>query len=206
MSMKQKINQYLNTLSPLDRSHSIRVSIYARNFGKVLGFNDHELKILSNTAIMHDIGKSQISRKILEKKGKLNTLEFEQIKTHPAKSEEILLSIPGLKDYAYITRHHHERWDGTGYPDRLKEQDIPLYSRIISIVDVYDALTSKRPYREKVFTPKEALKILVDGMESQFDPEMLKIFIRNSNEILGLYHKCSQLKSVVNITKQQKII
>lgn len=186
MSMKEKINQYLNTLPPLERSHSIRVSIYARNFGKVLGFNDHELKILSNTALMHDIGKSQISRRILEKKDKLNTLEFEQIKTHSAKSEEILLSIPGLKDYAYIARAHHERWDGTGYPDKLKEQDIPLYSRIISIVDVYDALTSKRPYRENVFTPKEALKILVDGMGSQFDISLLRLFIQNDYKMSRL--------------------
>ncbi|WP_202707714.1 HD-GYP domain-containing protein [Sporosalibacterium faouarense] len=183
---KLNIRKLLGSLNKFEREHSIRVSLYAENFGRVLELNGHEVKVLSNIALLHDVGKARIPITILEKPGKLTDDEYTMIKTHTGASEDILVNSPGLNQYAHIAKAHHERWDGEGYPDKLKGEEIPLYSRIISIIDVYDALANKRVYRKKVFTKKEALDIINQGKGTQFDPNITEIFIEKVESILDI--------------------
>lgn len=177
----------LKNLGEREIEHSKRVAFYSENFGCVLGLENSELKRLSALALLHDIGKARIKESILNKPGALNERERKAIETHSIFSEQYILLIPELKTYSNIVRSHHERWDGKGYPDGLLEDNIPFLSRLISITDVYDALTSERTYRKKVYTKKEALKIIVDGAGTQFDPRLTKIFIKNINSILNPY-------------------
>ena len=127
---------------------------------------------------MHDVGKIAISDAILNKPGKLTQEEYEIMKTHTIKGSEILDLIPQFKDnrmyqYAYdICRHHHERWDGKGYPDGLKEEEISIWAQVVSIADVYDALTTERVYKSAI-PVEEALETIRTGKCGQFNPELL---------------------------------
>lgn len=145
-------------------------------------FTDEQIEQIAVASIMHDVGKIAISDAILNKPGKLTEKEYEIIKTHTTKGCEILESIPKYKDnpiykYAYdICRHHHERWDGKGYPDRLKGSEIPLWAQIVSIADVYDALTTKRVYKE-AYPADEAIRMICEGECGEFNPELLDALI-----------------------------
>lgn len=124
----------------------------------------------------HDIGKVRIPKRILLKKAPLTVKEWEVIKSHPEIGFKIAKSIPKLKDIAELILYHHERWDGKGYPHGLKGEEIPLESRIIAILDAYNAMTTNRPYR-KAITHKEAISELERHSGTQFDPELVKVFI-----------------------------
>jgi putative two-component system response regulator len=133
---------------------------------------------------LHDLGKIAISDTILNKPGKLTKEEFEIIKTHTTKGYEMLKEIE--KDYndnmfislgLQISKSHHEKWDGTGYPEGLKGKKIPLAARIVAVVDVYDALISERPYKP-AFSKEKSLKIVEEGIGSHFDPIISKTFIK----------------------------
>lgn len=143
-------------------------------------FTDTEIEQISSAAIMHDVGKIAISDAILNKPGRLTPEEYEIMKTHTVKGCEILELIPQFKDnkiyqYAYdICRHHHERWDGNGYPDRLKGNEISIWSQVVSIADVYDALTNERVYKAAI-PPDEALEMINTGKCGQFNPELLGV-------------------------------
>ncbi len=161
---------------PYTRGHSDRVSKYAEKIGKKLNFSPVEMDKLVFSSILHDIGKIGIPDSILKKKDKLTEEEYNIIKTHPVEGEKIIKTIPHLKDVGEIIRHHHERIDGTGYPDGLRDGEIPVISKIISICDSYDAMTSDRPYR-KGLSKEEAIKELKKYSGTQFDKELVEIFI-----------------------------
>ncbi|MFH1413431.1 MAG: diguanylate cyclase [Candidatus Omnitrophota bacterium] len=145
--------------------------------GNDLGLSKDMLDILEKGAMLHDIGKIGISDAILRKKSKLTPYEYRIIKTHSKIGAEIIRAIHFLKDVVPIVLHHHERWDGKGYPSGLKEREIPLLARIVSIADAYQALISDRPYR-KAYSKKEAFKIIRDEANQFFDKDLVDILIR----------------------------
>lgn len=141
-------------------------------------------KNVTNAACLHDIGKIRISDTILNKPGKLTPDEFETMKLHTVYGGEMVnkilgkLNVPYYQKIAYnIARHHHERWDGTGYPDKLKGTEIPLEARLMSLVDVYDALTHDRCYK-KAYSKEKALQIIKEGIGTQFDPVLGEAFLK----------------------------
>lgn len=186
LNLIDKKNGVLRLLKEREIRHSIRVANYGQRFGEVLGLQGAELKLLYQLCLNHDIGKGRIPEKILDKKGKLTKLEDNIMKQHSIYSEEILLTISELKSHAFIVRSHHEKWDGTGYPDGLKSERIPYLSRIIALVDVYDALTSDRPYRQSHFSKKEAIQMITSGLGTHFDPGLGIKFIENIHYICEL--------------------
>ena len=164
-----------------ERIHSLRVSSICEKFGKVLQLSKDDLERLVFAAMFHDIGKVAIANKILDKTGSLNPAEYEMMKEHTLIGYNILSKIDCLKDVAKDVLHHHERYDGTGYPFGLKGNDIPYISRIISIVDAFEAMTSDRIYRKKI-SKEEAKKELNRCKGTQFDPDLVDIFIKNNME------------------------
>ena len=135
-----------------------------------------EIDCLKVAGYLHDIGKIGIPDSILLKPASLTKEEYEVIKRHPVIADDILSHISMWEKEKGIIRAHHERWDGKGYPDGLAGTDIPLLSRILSVADVYDALTSDRAYRSKM-THEEAVKIITENAGTQFDPEIVEIFL-----------------------------
>lgn len=152
------------------------VSLVLR-MGKDIGLSQEMLNNLERGAMLHDIGKIGISDHILRKKSKLTPEEYRIIKTHPKIGAEIIRAIHFLKDVVPIVLHHHERWDGKGYPSGLKEREIPLLARIVAIADAYQALISDRPYR-KAYHKREAWEILKKEAGMHFDKDLVNILIR----------------------------
>lgn len=159
-------------------THSINVSIYSLAFGHYLGLDDEMMHKLSMSSILHDLGKSKVSYQIINKNGKLTDEEFEIMKNHPADGYDIALSM-GINDQDVLQgiRHHHEKMDGTGYPDGLKDTQISLFARIIGICDIFDALTTKRSYKPPLST-FEAISLMKERIgKHHIDLELLKKFI-----------------------------
>ena len=157
--------------------HVEKTVLYATRLGRTLKLNTEEIEDLRQAAILHDLGKLGISDKILLKNSKLTDSEYTQIKKHPQIAVDILRPIHFLRSVIPYILYHHERWDGRGYPSGLKGQLIPVGARIIAIADVFQALTSNRPYR-KAFTKEEAVRIMKEGAGSQFDPRIVKVFLK----------------------------
>lgn len=163
---------------PYIRGHSNRVRIMSRALAKQIGFREEQLKRLEFGALLHDIGKIAVTLNILNKPGPLSKEEMQIIQKHPIIGERIVRQVDYFQDIAPIIRWHHERYDGKGYPDGIAGEEIPIQSRLISIVDAYDAMTSDRAYR-KALPIKKALDILEEEKGGQFDPELVHIFISN---------------------------
>jgi putative two-component system response regulator len=161
--------------------HSMRVRKYALKLAKYIGLDDRNQKRLSLAAKLHDIGKVGLAEGILNKPAKLTIKEFDQVKEHPAIGERILRPIIRNRVVLSAIRSHHERFDGTGYPDGLAGEQIPFLARIITVADCYDALTSSRAYRDAM-SRDDALSILHDGIASQFDPHLVPPFLRMMRE------------------------
>ncbi len=148
---------------------------------------DEKVELLTSASALHDVGKIAIPDSILLKPGKLTDDEYEYMKSHAARGGEIIQNIEGAwdKDYGIvcyeICRHHHERWDGRGYPDALKGEDIPLSAQIVSIADVYDALVSERVYKE-AYSPEQAFHMIVSGECGVFNPKLLECFRKVKKE------------------------
>jgi putative nucleotidyltransferase with HDIG domain len=171
---------FVNTIEARDRytrQHSNRVTRYALIIGKALGCSSEELDVLNFAGHLHDIGKIGIRDDILLKPGKLSDAEFEKIKEHPVIGANILKQLGFWERERRIILHHHERYDGTGYPHGLKKDEIPLLARILSVADVYDALSSDRAYRRRM-EESQVLNILREGAGTQFDPEMIAVFFK----------------------------
>lgn len=159
------------------KGHSVRVAEYSSLIAKELGWKDEEIQNLKYVALLHDIGKVGIPDKILNKPGKLTDAEFNIIKSHTTLGGDILKDIETISDVDSGAKYHHERYDGTGYPSGLAETEIPIVARIICIADAYDAMNSKRVYRDKL--TREAIRNeLVNGKGTQFDPQLLDIFVK----------------------------
>ncbi len=168
------------------KGHSDRVSAYAVLIGEKLGLSETELKTLKVGGLFHDIGKIGIPDNILLKNGKLTDEEYEQIKNHPSIGAHILSRSKIFEEIIPIVLYHHERYDGGGYPEGLKGEEIPYLARIITVADSFDAMTTKRPYRNSLSIEK-VKKELKNNAGTQFDPELIKTFIEiienNYNEI-----------------------
>lgn len=156
--------------------HCNKVAQYSKILAKKINLPESEVELVTSSALIHDIGKMGIPEKILYKPGKLTDAEYEVIKKHTILAVDALSSA-GLKDLIPSVVHHHEWYNGQGYPEGLKGQSIPLHARIVAVADVYDALTSPRVYRP-VLTPEEAKKELVRVAGSQLDPELVREFLK----------------------------
>ncbi|MCL6634355.1 MAG: HD domain-containing protein [Peptococcaceae bacterium] len=159
------------------RHHSRNVASYAVALGEELGLSSEELAHIHYGASLHDIGKIGIPEAILNKPDRLTPGEFQIIKDHPAIGANILAPIDFLGEALKVVRHHHERYDGSGYPDGLKGESIPFAARVVGIADAWDAMTSQRAYR-RALTVDEALRELQEGAGGQFDPAMVQVFAR----------------------------
>ncbi|BES63946.1 hypothetical protein SANA_03850 [Gottschalkiaceae bacterium SANA] len=178
---------YLNTVFLLAKTieakdaytgdHCDRVNRYALMIGKKIGLDEKMLKELSHGSILHDIGKLNISESILAKPGRLSEAEYAIVKKHSAYGYELVKAIPGMEKAKEIVYYHHERFDGKGYPKGLVGEEIPLMARIVCIADAFDAMTSKRIYRDRTFTQEEAIQDLKRNRNLQFDGELVDIFI-----------------------------
>jgi diguanylate cyclase (GGDEF)-like protein len=153
---------------------------YAVEIARNLKLHKNEIENIRKAAILHDLGKAGIDEDILLKKSKLTTREFETLKKHPQLSTDIIRPLYFLRGTIPLILYHHERWDGKGYPQGLKENEIPIGARIIAIVDAYRSLTSKRPYR-KAYSKSSAMRILKRESGTKFDPQVTASFL----EILG---------------------
>lgn len=185
-SMRGKtIKAIINTLNEKNKreeAHSNRVSMLCENMGQALNLLEGEIQELKTVGLLHDIGKIAIDENILNKPGKLDANEWEDIKRHPEIGYRILSTVNDMSEIADYVLAHHERFDGNGYPKGLKGGEIPFVSRIISIADAYDAMTSERSYRSAL--PEEvAIKELQKNAGIQFDPALVRIFIENVLEV-----------------------
>ena len=161
-SAEQIINSLVEAIEsrdPITASHCQRVSTLAELFGQFIGISSEEIRNLKWGGYLHDIGKIDIPDSILMKPGKLTCLEYEVMKKHTVIGERICQPLKPLRGILPIIRSHHERWDGTGYPDGLKGSEIPALAQIFQFLDIYDALRSERPYK-KACSEEEALEIL----------------------------------------------
>lgn len=162
-------------------SHCYSVSISAYAIGKWLGLTEEQLKDLAFSAMLSDAGKSSVAKEILMKKGILDLSEFKQMKKHVVYSYKMIENMNIKQEIKDAIKYHHEREDGSGYPEGLKGDDIPYYAKIIAIADVYTALTSNRPHRDK-YTPFEALKIMEGEFMNRLDVTILTKFLRRIAE------------------------
>lgn len=161
---------------PYTEGHVERVASYALILGKEVRLAPWELQALRKAAILHDVGKIGVDESILLKPGSLTEEEFNQLKTHTIIGERICRPLGRNRLILEVIRHHHERYDGKGYPDGLAGEDIPIAARIMAVVDAYDALTSDRPYRARR-SQEQAVEILKQEAGKQFDPKIATAFI-----------------------------
>jgi putative nucleotidyltransferase with HDIG domain len=159
------------------KQHSHRVSLYAMSIAEEMRCSQEEIDKLNVAGLLHDIGKIGTPDSILMKPARLTEAEFDIIKKHPITGSNIIGHLGMWLDEQAIIRHHHERFDGTGYPEGLKGEKIPLLSRILSVADVYDALTSDRSYRKKM-PEEDVLKIIMENSGTQFDPRVIDAFLK----------------------------
>lgn len=158
------------------RGHSERVTTYALQMGHALKITQEQLDILELTGFLHDVGKIGVPENILQKPGALTAEEMEIVRQHPTTGYNIVNNIAGAEEIARAVLHHHERWDGTGYPHATKGKESPLFSRILSVADAFDAMNSVRPYRDALHQRK-ILDEIKRGAGAQFDPELTKLFL-----------------------------
>jgi putative nucleotidyltransferase with HDIG domain len=166
----------LELKDPYTRGHSERVAGYALELAKATGkYKEEQLKDFEFACLLHDIGKIHIPDQILMKPTRLNNEEYEIIKSHTNVGADAVSKVVGLNSSIDVIRSHHERWDGKGYPDQLKGENIPFLARVAAIADAFDAMTSNRSYRNAL-SVDEAYKRILEGKGTQFDPELVEIF------------------------------
>jgi len=167
---------------PYTKGHSTRVGSMAKTFASYLGFSKKEQDQIRKAGILHDIGKISLSTGLLSKNN-LNKEEIEAIKRHPVVGEEICRPLVSMRELLPVIRSHHERWDGRGFPDGLRGEKIPLNARVLSIIDSFDAMVSKRPYRNAMSISR-ALSIFVTERDyGQWDPELVDHFLSMIEEM-----------------------
>jgi len=179
---------YVNTIRAISRAldskdqytsaHSELSLDHVETLGRICGLGREQIESLHVGALLHDIGKIGIPDSILAKEDSLTPEEYKVIRNHPVIGSDIVRGLPFPSDVKMIIRHHHERFDGTGYPDGLKGEEIPLLVRIFSILDVYEAMVGYRPYRSPVDT-KTAVRQLREGSGTQFDPDIVELFVKH---------------------------
>ena len=174
------ISAFVNVIESKDRylkGHSARVALYAAELAMALRMPAEQTQVAYRGAMLHDLGKLSIMEAILRKPARLTVEEFALIKAHPVIGAQILEPVRFLSQETGAVRHHHERFDGAGYPDGLQGEDIPLVARVVTVADVFDAITSDRPYRTAL-PPDEARREIVRGRGSHFDPDVVDAFMQ----------------------------
>ena len=172
----QSLAAAVDARDPYTHGHSQRVAEYSLLTGNALKLDSTQLHFLKLSALLHDIGKIGIPDNVLQKAGKLNDDEYKIIMQHPVIGVNIITPVDKLKEIIPGIKHHHEKWNGAGYPDGLKENEIPLFGRIIAIADAFDAMMSHRIYRTS-FSFNDTIAEILRCLGTQFDPELAKIFI-----------------------------
>jgi putative nucleotidyltransferase with HDIG domain len=170
---------------PYTHGHTRRVEEYATIMAKALGATDAEISALRRACVLHDIGKIGIEDTILRKQARLEPDEALRMQKHPVIGVDMLKGIDFLDPVLPLIRHHHERWDGNGYPDELRADEIPLGARILAVADAVDAMTSDRPYRA-ARTFEYAKTEILKGSATHFDPEVVTAFIKSQRAIEDL--------------------
>jgi len=175
----ESINMLIRTIEandPYTSGHSVRVSAYAENIARKLNLPQSKIDLIKSAGLLHDIGKIGIDKRILNKTGKLEKEEFEIIKSHPQIGSTIISDLSYLSNMSEIIRHHHERNDGSGYPDGLSHDKIPLETSILTIADSFDAMTTNRPYRDAL-SLEYSLSQITDNAGSQFNPDIVDVAV-----------------------------
>ncbi len=208
MNMRETFLDTIKSLSlaidakdPYTKGHSSRVADYVTSLAAELKWPADRIEFLQYISLIHDVGKVAVPENILKKDSLLTENEYDIMKKHSAAGAEVIKDVKYFAAGSNIIRHHHERWDGTGYPDRIKGEDIPEGARILAVADAFDAMTTDRPYR-KALDPKFALKELQDCAGTQFDPKVVEAFVR-------LYPKAdfnmSHSEEPETVTKEQAV-
>lgn len=186
----QTVQIILRTLTEnneIEKTHSDRVSFISRKIGEAMHLDYEMLKEIEVAGLMHDIGKISVNEQLLNKPGELTESEYDEIKKHSESGYKILKLVDAYSALADYALSHHERWDGKGYPRGLQGKEISLVARIIAVADAYEAMTSTRPYRKDALSKDQVTKELNAGAGSQFDPEIVKIFEENYEELQETY-------------------
>ncbi len=180
----------LKTKDDYTYMHSVAVAALMIALGRQLGLEEELVKSLGMAGLLHDIGKMKVSNDILNKPGRLTDEEFEAIKTHPERGWQLLKAGEGVDDIALdVCLHHHERMDGKGYPERLDSEQLSLYAKMGAVCDVYDAITSNRPYKNG-WTPSESIRKMASWKDGHFDEDVFNNFVKT----IGIYPVGSLLK------------
>jgi putative two-component system response regulator len=181
---------------PYTRGHIERVTAYSIVLAAQLGWSEAQIELLRFGAILHDIGKIFIHEAMLFKSRPLNRNDWFEIKRHPVAGAEMIKDVPFLARAVPVVRHHHERWDGSGYPDGLKGQAIPAPARIVAVADAFDAITSDRPYRA-ARTPQQAYEEIITLKGIQFDPDVVVAFqhVWEEKIILSIWESWHSIKT-----------
>jgi diguanylate cyclase (GGDEF)-like protein/putative nucleotidyltransferase with HDIG domain len=183
LSTIETLAMAIDAKDQITHGHIRRVQVFAVGLANAMGVTDSaQIKAVEAAALLHDMGKLAVPEYILNKPGPLTTAEFEKMKLHASVGADILSAIEFPYPVVPIVRHHHENWDGTGYPDGLRGSDIPIGARILSVVDCFDALTSDRPYRPRL-SDSDALRILTERRGRMYDPLVVDTFARVYREI-----------------------
>lgn len=170
-------------------AHNLRVAYMSALLGEKLGFSKKQMQSLMKGAFLHDIGKIGISDKVLLKNGKLDEEEWKEMKLHPVLGKDLVSDMPWFDDAIDVILHHHEKYDGSGYPNQLKGDEIPINARIFAVIDVFDALVSKRPYKEPM-SLENAIEIIKEGKGSHFEPKMVELFCSNIKHVYSEIYNC----------------
>ena len=181
------LNRFLNIIETNNeylKGHLVRVCSLAVKLAEIMSLSKKEIEIIKCGAILHDVGKIKIDNSILNKTCSLNDIEYDIIKKHPIYGFQILKEYVNNKEILNIIKFHHERWDGNGYPFKLKGKKIPLKARIVSIIDAFDAMTSFRPYRSTPLSIEEALEEIRNNAGIQFDKDIAIEFYNKADQIL----------------------
>ncbi len=197
LSTIETLAMAIDAKDQITHGHIRRVQSYAVGLARRVGVSEEKLiRAIEAAALLHDMGKLAVPEYILNKPGKLTGAEFEKMKVHASVGADILSAIEFPYPVVPIVRHHHENWDGTGYPAGLKGTDIPIGARILSVVDCFDALTSDRPYRPKL-SDDDAIAILLERRGTMYDPLIVDTFIRVHTEIAPAAHDPAPTESML---------